>query len=129
MPMYATRAMKRGWRRDMGDRDEMQAPYGIRTVRPRWGGAILLCGKCLKRHPDGSDLRRAIKTEARRRVEDDGSKRKVKVLKISCIGLCPRRAIVAASSATLCAGEVLLVRQVADAPEAVSRLLPADRRA
>ena len=120
--------MKRGWQRDMGEKDEDQASSRIRTVHPRWSGAIFLCGKCLKRHSEGRDLRRALKAEAKRRVEDDGSRRKVKVLKISCFGLCPKRAVVAASGATLCDGDVVLVRHVADAPEAVARLLPADRR-
>ena len=93
---------------------------GVRTVRPRAGGGLVfVCGKCLKRHPDGKAVRAALKAEAR----SCAGRRKVRIVKTGCVGLCPRRALVLASGATLAAGEMLVVRAPAEAAAAVARLL------
>ena len=44
-------------------------------------------------------------------------------MKVGCLGLCPRHAVVVASAAGLSASEVLLVRDAGDVADAVSRLL------
>ncbi len=101
-----------------------QAPGRPRAVRLR-GATILLCGKCLKRHVDGKGLRRAVKSEAKARAAEPGSG-KVRVVKVGCLGLCPRRAVVVASAAGLARGEVVLVRDATEVPQALARLLRPD---
>ena len=96
----------------------------LRVVRPRWGGAILLCGKCLKRHDEGKALRQHLKAVVKEQAAVRPTQRKIRIVKIACVGLCPRRAVVVASAASLSAGEVLLVRDAADITEALPRLLP-----
>ena len=91
-----------------------QGRDGVRVARPRWRGAVLVCGKCLKRHDGGKALRRALKQEA-------GGAR---IIRASCFKLCPKRAVAVASAATLLAGEVLLLRDEADVIKAMPRLLP-----
>ncbi len=98
-----------------------QAPGRARVVRLRRGATILLCGKCLKRHADGKALRRAVKTEAR--AAADPASGKVRIVKIGCLGLCPRRAVVVASAAGLARGEVMLVREAGAVADALPRLL------
>ncbi len=93
---------------------------GPRVVRPRWDGVILVCGKCCKRHGAGKAVRRALKTGA----AAAGGRRKVRVITAGCMKLCPKRAVVVASAATLATGEVVLLRDEADAVRALPRLLP-----
>ncbi len=113
-------------------------PSALRTLRPRWTGVLLICGKCVKRCPDGKALRRTLKEAARERLaaasggepgDGPAGKRggKPRVMKVACLGLCPKRALVVASPATLASGEVVLVRGEADVAAAISRLLPARR--
>ena len=90
-----------------------------RTVRLRPRTTILLCGKCLKRQGNGKALRRAFKAEAR--AADPAGK--ARIVKVGCLGLCPRRTVVAASAASLSAGEVVLVRDASEVAAALQRLL------
>ena len=101
---------------------------GVRTrvVRPRWSEALFVCGKCLKRHPDGKAMRHALKGEVKRHAGSDG-KRGVRMIKTACVGLCPRKAIIIASAVTLADGNVVLVHISADIPDAVARVLPRSR--
>ena len=91
--------------------DERTAGRAPKTVRPRWSGAVLVCGKCAKRHDDGKALRRALKASLRKTA---GKDRKVRIIKTACVGLCPKQAIVVASAATLVDGELLLLRDERD---------------
>ena len=100
----------------------------LRTARPRWREAILVCGKCIKRHDDGKALRRALRDAAKKRAAkgrtDDGTRRrKVRLIKTACLGLCPRRALVVASAATLTKGEVLVLRDEREIEAVLPRLL------
>ena len=106
-------------------RDDKEKAGRVRVVRSRWGETILLCGKCLKRRNDGKALRQELKAAAKDYVATRSPRGKVKIVKIACVDLCPRRAIVLASAATLSAGEVVLLRDVADIAEVLPRLLPA----
>lgn len=102
---------------------EWETAGRVRVVRPRWGGAILVCGKCLKRHENGKDLRQGIKAELKERAAAHPTRRNVRIIKIACIGLCPRRAVVLASPKIMSAGEVMLVRDARDLAVALPRLL------
>jgi predicted metal-binding protein len=95
----------------------------VRTVRPRWAGAVFICGKCLKRHKDGKAVRKALKTEAQN-VAAERSSGKVRIVKTACVGLCPRQAVVVSSAVTLFQGEVLIVSDAKAASWSIARLLP-----
>ena len=90
---------------------------GVRVARPRWAGAVLVCGKCLKRHREGKAMRQALKAGAG----------EARIVRTACLKLCPKRAVVAASAATLAAGEVVLLRDEGDVALAMPRLLPERR--
>ena len=97
-----------------------------RAVKPRWGGIVLVCAKCVRKHDEGKAIHRVLKTEARRAAAAAG-KRKIRVIKTACLGLCPKRAIVVGSPATLAEGDVLLVRTESEMAAALPRLVPGTR--
>jgi predicted metal-binding protein len=87
------------------------------TIRPRRPQPILVCKKCLSRVADGSDMKRTLKSAIKRRSAAQGTKRP-RIVMTSCFGICPKRAVVVASGATLDRGEYLLLADgnaVADA--------------
>ena len=89
-------------------------------VRPRREAPVLICRKCLKRSDEGSDVRRALKSElkARRR---DGAK-PAKLVMTGCFGLCPKKSIVVASGASLKRQEYVLVENRRQVPQALALL-------
>ena len=100
----------------------------VKVARIRRAGPIFVCGKCLKRAPEGKALRQALKDAAAERATTiRGRARKPRIVRTSCLGLCPKRAVAVASPATLAAGEILIVRDVEAITDAVVRLLPGDR--
>ncbi len=106
--------------------DDPTPPSRPLIARPRWRGAIFVCGKCAKTHEDGKTLRRALKDAVRKDPASAAAvnKRKVKIIKTACLGLCPKNAVVVASAATLQQGEVVLLRDERDVAAALPRLLP-----
>jgi predicted metal-binding protein len=86
---------------------------------------VLVCRKCLKRAPNGHDLKRALKGELKRRSRAQCNV-KLRLVTTSCFGLCPKRAIVAASGATLQRGEMLVIGDAAMIEAAAAVLLPVD---
>ena len=95
----------------------------IVTVRPRRPGPVLICRKCLKRADDGSQLKRALKSELKQLAAQAGDK-KPRVVAVGCFGICPKRAVVVASPATLQHGDYLLLADADASAEAAARLLP-----
>ena len=98
----------------------------IATVRPRRPGPVLICRKCLKRAGEGARLKRALKSELKRRAAVAGD-RKPRVIAVGCFGICPKQAVVVASAATLTRGDYLLLADVDASAEAAAMLLPPDR--
>lgn len=91
------------------------------TARLRRRTPILVCRKCLKRAPNGCDLKRALKCALKRSSSDESKPRMVMT---SCFGICPKRAVVVASGATLARGECVLLATATDAEQAAAMLLP-----
>lgn len=118
------------------DRNTDTPTPAIKRARTRRAGPLFVCGKCLKRVPDGKAFLRALKEAARDRIEalaaqgrvadGRGGSRKVRVVRTSCLGLCPKRAVVLASAATLDSGEMLIVADPDAVADAMMRLIPAD---
>lgn len=95
----------------------------IVTARLRRASPVLVCKKCLGRIDDGKALRKALKSELKSRsaAQDVKSPR---VVLTSCLGICPKRAVVAASAATLQGGQYLLLPDANAAAEAAALLMP-----
>jgi predicted metal-binding protein len=97
----------------------------ITTIRPRRAEPIFVCRKCLKRIDDGPALKRALKSELKQRSAARGIKRPRMVM-TSCMDICPKRAVVAASATTLARGEYLLLGDDEAATEAAALLMRPD---
>lgn len=80
---------------------------------------MLVCRKCLKRSDDGKAIKRALKTGLKERAARNGEKR-AKVVLTSCFGICPKRAVVTATGATLARGEFVLINDATDAATVAS---------
>jgi hypothetical protein len=103
----------------------MPRSASIVAVRPRRPKPILICKKCLKRADQGSRLKRALKSELKRR-SIAGTGKKPRLVMTGCFGICPKHAVVLASAATLNRGEYLLLAEAGDSVEAAAILLPPD---
>jgi predicted metal-binding protein len=88
-------------------RDSRQASR-IVTLRPRRPEPILVCRKCLKRVADGKQIKRALKSEVKRRSAAQETKRP-RIVLTDCFGICPKGAVVLASGTTLHRGEYVLL--------------------
>lgn len=68
---------------------------------------IFVCGKCLKRHPDGKAVRRALKARAK---DCDA-----RLVRTACLGICPKKAVVTVTRPSLEGGRVALIATVSEA--------------
>jgi len=102
------------------------APKPIIPARLRRAPPILVCKKCLGRIDDGKKLRKALKSDSKKRSRKQDVK-SPRVVMTSCLGICPKRAVVVASAATLQDGRYLLVSSADVSSEAVSALMPDSR--
>ncbi|MGA7806738.1 (2Fe-2S) ferredoxin domain-containing protein [Bradyrhizobium sp.] len=97
----------------------MKKSSSLVTIRPRRSEHVLLCKKCLSRVENGGKLKRSLKSELKKRRSGKKTRRPRLVL-TSCLGICPKRAVVMASASTLRRGEFLLLsdsRSVAGAAD------------
>ena len=95
-------------------------PGSPMVVRPRRAAPVLVCRKCLKRSDEGSDVRRALKSELKA-ARRDGTK-PAKLVMTGCFGLCPKGAVVVASGASLAKQEYVLVADRDQVPRALALL-------
>lgn len=118
--------MNKERRLDHGGLIPISVPMPARSsptiARPKRPPPVLICGKCLSRIDGGKKLKQALKAELKQR----GGKRG-RLVTTGCLGICPKRAVVTASAATLAKGEYVLVEDRKGAGEAVG-LLIGDRR-
>lgn len=94
----------------------------VAIARLRRPPPVLVCRKCLSRVADGKKLKQALKSELKQRSAARGAKRP-RVVMTGCLGICPKRAVVAASAATLQRGAYLLMTDSAAAAEAAAMLM------
>jgi|GEM_PF-2006139 len=92
-------------------------------ARPKRPPPVLICGKCLSRIDGGKKLKQALKAELKQRAVAHGGKR-AKLVTTGCLGICPKRAVVTASAATLGRGEYVLIEDRKDAADAMAALMP-----
>src|SRR3954468_5449486 len=85
----------------------------LRALELKRPGPVLVCRKCLKRLPDGSKLRRRLKTSLKQRSAGQ-KKGRARLVPTNCFGICPKNAVVTASAATFARGEFLLIRDCSE---------------
>ena len=95
----------------------------IVTARLRRAPPVFVCKKCLSRIDDGKALRKALKSDLKHRAAAQGTK-PPRVVLTGCLGVCPKRAVVAASALMLQRGQVLLLADSDAATEAAAQLMP-----
>ncbi|WP_022723847.1 (2Fe-2S) ferredoxin domain-containing protein [Rhodopseudomonas sp. B29] len=99
------------------------SPKSSPTIaRPKRPSPVLICGKCLSKIDGGKKLKQALKAELKHAAGAHGGKRP-KLVTTSCLGICPKRAVVTASVATLECGEYLLIGDRKEAGDVVGVLL------
>lgn len=99
------------------------APKPVIPARLRRAPPILVCKKCLGRIDDGKELRKALKSDAKDFSRKQGVK-PPRVVTTSCLGICPKRAVVVASASTLQDGKYLLLSGADASREAIPALMP-----
>ena len=120
------RAARTGHLRDRTHIKSMTKFSSILTAQSR-REPILVCKKCLKRVPNGTRIKQALKAAVKHRNVAQSSRRP-RVVLTSCFGICPKRAVVVASAATLNRGEYVLLRNADQVGEAGAVLMPSDGR-
>jgi hypothetical protein len=75
-------------------------------VHPRRAPPVFVCRKCLKRSDDAKTIARALKSEAKRHAGD--REKPARVIKTSCFGICPKRAVVVTGGAAASRGDYVL---------------------
>lgn len=101
----------------------MTRKLSLRIVRPRRPPPVFVCKRCLKRAGDGRAIKRALKAELKSRAKIGGGKRP-RVVTTGCFHICPGRAVVAASEATLRRREYALLSHSDDVAAAIDVLMP-----
>jgi predicted metal-binding protein len=103
--------------------DRMVKDSSVVTLRPRRPEPILICRKCLKRVGEGKQIKRALKSEVKRRSAERQTKRP-RIVLTDCLGICPKRAVVIANGTTLHRGEYLLLAGDGQIEEVAAILMP-----
>jgi hypothetical protein len=98
---------------------KMQEPV---IARSRRAAPALVCQKCLDRHPKGGRIRRALKRAMKHRPA--GETKPPRLVRASCFGICPKRAVVVASGQSLLDDAYVLVASPRQAAPALELLLP-----
>jgi hypothetical protein len=92
----------------------------IIVVHPRREAPVFVCRKCLKRSRDAKEIKRALKSEMKRRA--GGRLKPARVIQTSCFGICPKRAVVVIGGIAAGKGDYALVSSASEATAAVERL-------
>ncbi|WP_407520212.1 (2Fe-2S) ferredoxin domain-containing protein [Methylobacterium oryzisoli] len=87
-----------------------------------WSEIVVVCAKCAKRQGVRA---KAVRGDIKRELKRGQPGRKVRVVETGCLGLCPKRSLTFATTASLRAGRLIVV-DPATAPDAlVQALVPA----
>ena len=92
----------------------------IVVVHPRRASPVFVCRKCLKRSDDAKGIARALKSELKHSAGD--REKPARVIKTSCFGICPKRAVVMTGSAAAGNGDYVLISSGTEVPAALERL-------
>jgi hypothetical protein len=92
----------------------------VAVVQPGREPPILVCRKCLKRSADGRKIRRKLKRELG--SAGNGTRKAPRLIPTGCFKLCPERAVVLASGASLAQGKYVLISRHEDTKSALDLL-------
>ena len=106
---------------------EPMTSQSVISARLRRAPPIFVCKKCLGRIDDGKQLRKALKSDSKTRSGTQNVK-PPRVVMTSCLGICPKRAVVVASAATLQDGRYLLLSDAEASAQAIETLMPDSER-
>jgi hypothetical protein len=87
---------------------------------------VLVCKKCLKRVPNGHNIKRALKAAVKQQSTAQ-PKRRPRLVLTGCLDICPKHAVVVASGMTLQRGEYVLFADPDQAEDVASLLMQRDR--
>ncbi len=90
-----------------------------------WREIAMVCGKCSRKLQGGFGKKgkHGLAAVLKDALKAAGRRREMRVLEVGCLGLCPKRAVTAISSAH--PGQVLAVPGGADPAQVLARLSPA----
>jgi len=97
----------------------------ISTTQAPWRDIAMVCGKCSRKLKGGfgkkgkHDLADVLKVA----LKEAGRRRELRVVEVGCLGLCPKRAVTAVSSAR--PDQVLAIPKGADPVLVIAQLNPA----
>jgi predicted metal-binding protein len=80
----------------MGDESK-----SVETRTTPWRNIVLLCGKCSRKMDGGYGHRgkETLRTALRQSLSDQGIRREVRIIETKCLGICPKKAVVAINTA------------------------------
>ncbi len=96
----------------------------IPTTEAPWREIAMVCGKCSRKLHGGfgKKNKHGLAEVLKDALKAAGRRREVRVVEVGCLGLCPKRAVTAVSSAR--PGQVLAVPAGADPVQVLARLSP-----
>lgn len=102
----------------------MEKPTEIVGVAAPWQDVVMLCGKCSRKLDGGFGKKgkHDLKDVLRDALKAAGRRRALRVVEVGCLGLCPKRAVTAVSSAH--PTEVLAIPARTGAEAVLARLNP-----
>lgn len=97
----------------------------IPTTQAPWREIAMVCGKCSRKLHGGFGKKgkHGLDKVLKDALRATGRRREVRVIEVGCLGLCPKRAVTAVSSAQ--PGQMLAIPEGADAAQVLARLSPA----
>jgi len=103
----------------------MQSGDEILTIQAPWRNVAMVCGKCSRKLNGGfgkkrkQDLAQVLKGA----LKEAGRRRELRIVEVGCLGLCPKRAITAVTSAQ--PAHVMAIPEGTDPALVLARLSPA----
>ena len=107
---------------DLGHLPKMPSDDAIPMTEAPWREIAMVCGKCSRKLHGGFGKKgkHGLADVLKDALKAAGRRREVRVVEVGCLGLCPKRAVTAVSSAQ--PGQVLAVPSGADAAQVLARL-------
>jgi len=97
----------------------------ILAVQAPWRNVAMVCGKCSRKLHGGFGKKRKqdLAHVLRGALKDAGRRRELRVVEVGCLGLCPKHAVTAVTTAQ--PAHVLAIPEGADPALVLARLSPA----
>ncbi len=102
----------------------MPSSNAIPTVLAPWRDIAMVCGKCSRKLHGGFGKKgmHRLADVLNGALKASGRRRELRVLEVNCLGLCPKRAVTAVSSAQ--PNQLLAIPEGADLAQVLAQLSP-----